>query len=169
MGPFVKWLVFNVIVGLIPYGAVVVATSIDGGRVLFPPSSEILFLALLAFATAFAEIYEGARDRFRRSGIRDLFLLVLALAVPISALLYGFYVHHLQDRPGRAAGVDCAALVGAEAGSVDPSIRARWDAECKEWGRVDAVYFDLSVKVAVVATVIGGFSVLFYGPSRRRW
>jgi len=178
MGPVAKWFVFTIVAGLIPYGLVVSQHHRNTGEWTFPPSPELLFLAVIAFATVLGEIQESDQERRRAPRFRTHYAVLMIFGVVLSAAAYGAFVGGSMTSPGRRAGVDCAAVIdGAEPGAASPRIEAdsvrgalarRWGSECGEWHAVQLRAFHESIWIAGCATALGLLGMLAYGPPMKR-
>ena len=106
MGRLTKWSFFNLMFSAIPYARVVALNPLQSpGSPLPHPSSEILFIAVVATSSALGELWEGeayAPRPERRA--RSRWQLILLAGVLFSSLLYGAYVYATLINPGRAHG-----------------------------------------------------------------
>jgi hypothetical protein len=160
---FTNWLFFNLLFGAIPY-----ALTVALNRLQFPdapllhPSSEVLFLAVVATSSALGNVREGqdgASYGHRRSPGRVLGELILMTGVLISSLLYGAYVYHSLTSPGREYGIDCTAV-----GALD----SEWRLLCAPWMRTQGGFFRWSLWVTALWVVVSTFAVYSNRP-RARW
>jgi hypothetical protein len=171
MGHLTKWLFFNLLFGAIPYTLVVALNQLQSpGSPLLHPSSEVLFIAVVATSSALGELWDGEDHGFpRRSRGRSLMQLILLLGVLSASLLYGAYVYHTLITPGRAYGIDCTAVAeltfrGGEAGAA----LAAWEPVCGRWVRVHAGFFRCSLWVTGFGVIVSTFAMHFFRP-RRSW
>lgn len=163
MGHLTKWLFFNLLFGAIPY-----LLTVALNRLQFPdspflhPSSEVLFVAVVATSSALGELMGERGDPLfarRRSAGRALGELILLAGVLISSLLYGAYVYHSLLSPGRAFGVDCTAV---------KVLALEWKSLCVPWVRAQAGFFRWSLWLTTLWVVISTFAVYSNRP-RARW
>lgn len=170
MGHLTKWLFFNLMFGAIPYALVVALNQLQApGRPRLHPSSEVLFIAVVATSSALGELWDAedhwARPRSPWRGRCQLFLL---LGVLVASLLYGAYVYHSLMSPGRAFAVDCATVASTGRGRVtpDPGILLQWDGPCREWIGVQARFFLVSLWLTSVLVVVSTCAVYMYPATR---
>ena len=63
MGHLTKWLFFNLMFGAIPYALVVALNQLQSpGSPLLHPSSEVLFIAVVATSSALGELWDGEEE-----------------------------------------------------------------------------------------------------------
>ena len=116
------------------------------GSPLLHPSSEVLFIAVVATSSALGEVWDGDEHRFTppvaSSGSCSCFGLSTA------SLLYGAYVYHSLMSPGRASAIDCAAVAMQAAGGRHTAPGAEflvpWVEPCRQWAQVQARSFPIS-------------------------
>jgi hypothetical protein len=183
MGPVGRWFVFTVIAGLVPYGAVVYVSERVTHEWAFPPSSELLFLSLIVFASALGEVLASMEEHRRSPAFRPYYLVGMLAGLALAAFMYGTYVRDAVASPGRLAGVDCAALMEVrptsptdttrpaqwrEADSVRTVLARRWGRECREWYEGQRTTFRQSRWLLGWATALGLIGMLTYGPPMRR-
>jgi hypothetical protein len=175
MGYLTKWLFFTLQFAAAPYVIVVVLN-----RVLWPespllhPSSEVLFIAVIATSSALGELWDGEdHARVPRSPSRIKWQLMMLFGVLASSVLYGAFVYHTLENPGRAHGIDCSVVAewssGARAAPVDPlrsQLIRRWGAACTGWATVQATLFTWSLWMAGVLAVLSTAVVYVYPPRR---
>lgn len=175
MGHLTKWLFFNLLFGAIPYGLTVALNQLQNpDAALLHPSSEVLFIAVVATSSALGELWDAGdvvspRHEKRSRARWQLFLL---FGVLTSSLLYGAYVYATLGSPGRAYGVDCSAL-GEGAimlGATDAwwrELGEQWIGYCAPWRRSQELFFRLSLWMTVVWTAVSVAAM--YWDRSRRW
>lgn len=170
MGQLTKWLFFNLLFSAIPYTLVAALNQLQSpGSALLHPSSEVLFIAVVATSSALGELWDGAGEPYRvyaPSRGRSLAQLLLLMGVMSSSLLYGAYVYHSLMSPGRAYGIDCsvAGLPGGAQGALVPF----GGPLCGSWARVQAGFFRWSVWVTAFWIMASTLALFFFRP-KRRW
>jgi hypothetical protein len=172
MGHLTKWLFFNLMFGAIPYSLVVALNHLQSpGSALLHPSSEVLFIGVVATSSALGELWD-TEDHWTRppSPWRGRWQLFLLLGVLSSSLLYGAYVYHTLLSPGREHGIDCPAvktlIKSAERAAADPSIPGAWSAQCSRWNRVQDRFFLASLWLTAFWVLMSTAGVYLY-PSTR--
>lgn len=173
MGHLTKWLFFNLMFGAIPYTLTVALNQLQSpGSPLLHPSSEVLFIAIVATSTALGELWDGEDHSWARprSPWRSRWQLFLLLGVLTTSLLYGAYVYHTLLSPGRAHGIDCAAVsaLAAQAGidAADRAIATAWGRPCGRWVNVQGRFFLASCWVTAFWVLMSTAGVHFF-PARR--
>jgi hypothetical protein len=176
MGHLTKWLFFNLMFGAIPYGLTVLLNRTQSpGSPLLHPSSEVLFIAVVATSSSLGELWDedeyGSRPR---SHWRARWQLLLLLGVLCSSLLYGAYVYATLGEPGRGGGVDCSVIAAwaLRPGSPTPDpwqaqLMAQWASPCAAWARSQATLFRWSLWTVAVWVPIGTTAMHLYPPRRR--
>jgi len=176
MGHLTKWLFFNLLFGAIPYSLVVALNQLQSpGSPLLHPSSEVLFIAVVATSSALGDLWDREDHPYNaaRSRAHVTAQLVLLLGVLSSSLLYGAYVYHSLMSPGRAYGIDCVAM-GELAASPDGAalgiarVLAGWNQVCGRWVAIQAGFFRWSLWVTGFWVIVSAFAIHFFRP-RRRW
>jgi hypothetical protein len=174
MGHLTKWLFFNLMFGAIPYALVVALNQLQSpGSPLLHPSSEVLFIAVVATSSALGELWDGEEPRQGyppRRG-RAFAQLLLLVGVLSSSLLYGAYVYHSLMSPGKAYGIDCtavAAIVSHPPDAAAGAVLAGWGPMCARWAAVQAGFFRWSLWTTGF-WVITSASVVFLFRPRRGW
>jgi hypothetical protein len=172
MGHLTKWLFFNLMFGAIPYALVVALNHLQPpGSSLLHPSSEVLFIGVVATSSALGELWDVEDHWTRpRSSWRGHLQLFLLLGLLMASLLYGAYVYHSLMSPGRASAVDCAAVVsevgGPQRPRPDPGFLVRWVEPCGEWAAVQARFFLISLWLTGGAALASTIAVYMYSDSR---
>ena len=170
MGHLTKWLFFNLMFGAIPYTLVVALNQLQSpGSPLLHPSSEVLFIAVVATSSALGELWDGKEESvYLRPRRRAQFQLALLLGVLLSSLLYGAYVCHSLLSPGRAYGIDCAALASMASRPVGAEeIVARWAPVCARWSQVQAGFFKASLWLTGFWVIIATWAMHHHRPKWR--
>jgi hypothetical protein len=174
MGHLTKWLFFNLLFGAIPYMLTVALNQLQSpGSPLLHPSSEVLFIAVVATSSALGELWDDNEELSlvrRRSPWRGRWQLFLFLGVLMSSLLYGAYVYHSLLSPGRAHGIDCGAVaaLALETGlPPGPSgVLAEWSAPCHPWVQAQVRFFVASLWMTAFWVVVSTAAVGLF-PARR--
>lgn len=175
MGHLTKWLFFNLMFGAIPYLLTMALNQLQfPGSPLLHPSSEVLFIAVVATSSALGELWDG-EDHWDRQAARAraVWQLMMLFCVLSSSLLYGAYVYATLGNPGRANGLDCSVL-SAWAGSArtpqDPwrtELVSRFGSGCAPWVRSQALFFRVSLWVTLVWTAVS--TAAMYNHPPRKW
>lgn len=152
MGPMLKWFVFTVGAGLLPFAFSAFMRTVYGrtGDGAYN-SPELLFFALMVSAVALGEIHGNSGSRWRRQRFGVCFAILL-FGVVTSAALYGVYVSHEQHSPGARVGVDCR-IFSAGASGAKLAVGEELRLACGEWLDVQSALFLISIWVAVGAGV----------------
>lgn len=175
MGHLTKWSFFNLMFSAIPYALVVALNQLQSpDSPLLHPSSEILFIAVVATSSALGELWEGQDDPlgYPRSTWRVRWQLGMLLGVLSSSLLYGAYVYATLMSPGRAHGVDCSVVASwaATMGSHTPwqsTMMARWGASCASWVASQVMFFRVSLWLTLFWVLLST-AAMYHCPPRRR-
>ena len=167
-----KWLIFHVAFGAVPYfSSVALRYFKDGGENAWRSSPEIIFLVVVASASALGEI---SFSRRKASAGRRFCQVLLAGGALVAAMLYGAYLSEELNSPGREAAVDCEVLVSdvpaPHSASVPllDSLRRRWEPACTRWWRREERYFAFSKELAAFFTVVGAVAIFNFGPLKPR-
>lgn len=168
-----KWLIFHIAFGSVPYFASVALRYFkDGDGDPWRSSPEIIFLVLVACASALSEISFGHR---RSSAWRHGFQVLLGIGVVLAAIVYGAYMGDELGSPGRVAAVDCEAVAaphriepGTPPDPLASTIRRRWRQPCARWEEARERYFMASKWGAIFFTAVGAVATFSFAPSRRR-
>ena len=125
MGPMLRWFVFTIAMGLLPFGFSILLQVLRG----VPPSEwqnspELLFFSVMVSASQLDGIFASpslpgsgeVRGRGLLNGMFGWFLITAILA----AALYGVYVDHARNDPARVINSACAAVVGQVPGPGHP-------------------------------------------------
>lgn len=173
MGHLTKWLFFNLMFGAIPYMLTVALNQLQfPGSPLLHPSSEVLFIAVVATSSALGELWDG-EDHWDRQAARAraVWQLMMLFGVLSSSLLYGAYVYATLSSPGQAHGVDCSALgTWAAMPRRNPwqsELVSRWGTACAPWLRSQVLFFRWSLGAAAVWCVLSTLAMSRNPP--RRW
>lgn len=150
MGPMLRWFVFTIAMGLLPFGFSVLLQALRG----VPPhewqnSPELLFFSVMVCAAQLGGIFDtiSARGRFGRPrhALLSFAFGFFLLAAILSAGLYGVYVD--QERSARACGVNTSFTAEA----------APYANHCSEWLDFQTNLYKFSI---VVAWVVGSFGTV---------
>lgn len=150
-----RWFVFTVGMGLLPFGFLVLQQALRG----IPPgqwqnSPELFFFSIVVCASQLDGIFaslassndrEGDQDR-EKAALVPMFGLFLLGAI-LSAALYGVYVDHARNDPARIIGAVC----GRFPSSTSPDVREH----CTEWLAFQANLFTFSMWTAGALGVLG--------------
>jgi hypothetical protein len=174
MGHLTKWLFFNLLFGAIPYLLTVALNRLQSPESpLLHPSSEVLFIAVVATSSALGELWDRSEPfRTSETAWRARWQLVLLAGVLLSSLLYGAYVYATLGSPGRPHGIDCSAVSGwaAAPAPLDASradVVRRWGSVCAPWTRSQGMFFRWSVWNTGVWACLSTAAMYLYPP--RRW
>lgn len=174
MGHLTKWLFFSLMFGAIPYALVAALNQLQSpGSPLLHPSSEILFIAVVATSSALGELWDqDGRGYTPREPGRIGWQLMMLVGVLISSLLYGAYVYATLMGPGRAHGVDCSAVVSwmPTPGRSDPwkaEMVRQWGGVCVPWVRSQALFFCVSLGLTLICAAVSTAAIYRFPP--RRW
>ncbi len=138
MGSLLRWFVFSVAFGLLPFAFSVLLRLLHGE----PPSlvqnaPELLFLALMLSAIQMGEgMVSGTRARGGAGAARDAAFCLFLLIAVLSAVVYGVHAQALRTSP--------CTFASAPA---DPS--------CTGWVTFQSNVYTLSVWTAALAAGIG--------------
>jgi hypothetical protein len=170
MGHLTKWLFFNLMFGAIPYALVVALNQLQSpGSPLLHPSSEVLFIAVVATSSALGELWDGEEQPYvPRSAWRGRWKLFLLLGVLASSLLYGAYVYHTLMSPGRAYGIDCAAASGLNGSpaAFPPGLPPEHVRACRRWAQIQARFFLVSLWLTGFLVLVSTIAVGVF-PARK--
>ncbi len=157
MGPMLRWFVFTIGMGLLPFGFSVLLQALRG----VPPdgwqsSPELLFFSVMVSASQLDGIFTSlsttrgpeARARALLSAMFGLFLLSGILA----SAFYGVYVDQARSDPARVIGTACATLLAQPSAAGEP---AAMRAHCAEWLSFQSNLFTFSAWIAGLAGMIG--------------
>lgn len=174
MGPLTKWLFFNLMFGAIPYALTVALNQLQSpGSPLLHPSSEVLFIAVVATSSALGELWEGDEHwSGRPARARAIWQLTMLFGVLSTSLLYGAYVYATLENPGRTHGLDCS-VIASWAAAPRPhepwrtELVARFGSVCAPWVRSQALFFRVSLWFTLGWVVLSTAAVYNHPP--RRW
>lgn len=149
MGSMLRWYVFTVAMGLLPFGFSALLQTLRG----VPPgewqnSPELLFFSVMLCAVQLGGIFDTLSQRppvgrLRKSLLSFAFAFFLLAAV-LSAGLYGVYIDH--ERGARMCqGAVTSFIAPAPAGG----------GHCAEWLDFQTNLYHLSIVIAVTAGVFG--------------
>lgn len=133
--------------GAIPYALTVALNPVQHpGSSLLHPSSEVLFIAVVATSSALGALWDEDPREYPRAKSRSRWPVVLLVGVLLSSLLYGAYVYHSLMTPGREHGIECARVADL---AVTPHSLPRdigelvsgWGPICTRWARVQVRFF----------------------------
>ena len=175
MGHLTKWLFFNLTFGAIPYALVVALNQLHApGPPRLHPSSEVLFIALVATSSALGELWDDGEPWGRRPYPhgRSYWRLGMLFGVLSTSLLYGAYVYATLGNPGRAHGVDCSIIATWTDAREAPDpwrteLVSRWSAACRPWARTQSLFFLCSAWLTAGWVLVSTIAMYRYRP--RRW
>jgi hypothetical protein len=157
MGPMLRWFVFTIAMGLLPFGFSVLLQALRG----VPPdqwqnSPELLFFSVMVSASQldgiFASLSTPSRgDEGWRTLLSAMFGAFLLCAI-LAAALYGVYADQARNDPARVIGAACAKILAQPAADVAP---ASMRDHCIEWLAFQGNLFTFSLWMAGVAGVMG--------------
>jgi hypothetical protein len=158
MRPLLRWLVFNVGFGLLPFGFSILLGLLHGEAPRFVQNApELLFFTLMLCAIQMGESFAApGGGNGRRGTLRDAAFCGFLLVGVITAALYGVYVQAARGMAPAGGGNACAAA------SPEPG-RA-----CAGWVTFQSNVFSLSVVLAV-AIGIAGTAAQWIRTRRSRW
>jgi hypothetical protein len=170
MGHLTKWIFFNLLCGAIPYALTVALNQLQyPGTPLLHPSSEVLFIAVVATSSALGELWDGDHWTSRPTPGRSHWQLGMLAGVLSSSLLYGAYAYATLSTPGRAYGIDCSILGELTTGSRGswPSQFAQWSSMCAPWAGTQALFFRASLWLTALWVILSTAAMSRNPP--RRW
>lgn len=136
MNRMLKWFLFNGFFGLLPFGFSVLFRSLREPHGGLQASPELLFFSIVVSAAGLAELVGNMPEQGWSRLLLGLGGAGLLAGAVVSASLYGVYVDHTFNTPGRELGIDCSLF----------------DPEADLDGRIDAVTADgLRASVATLA------------------
>lgn len=149
MGPMLRWFVFTIAFGLLPFGVSILLQSLSEGAGMVPHSPALLFFAVMICAAQLGAIFGTFLDAQRQGSdnreiLSPLFGVFLLGAV-FSAAMYGVYMHHELNDPGLRWNTSCSR----------PGVKVDG---CSQWLVFRVNLFTLSVWVAAFAGVVGTWS-----------
>jgi hypothetical protein len=147
MGPMLRWFVFTIAFGLLPFGVAVLLQLLSGRAAMVPHSPALLFFAVMICAAQVGAIFSSfldAQGSDKREILSPLFGVFLLGAV-FSAAMYGVYMHHDLNDPGLQWNTSCSR----------PGVKVDG---CSQWLMFRVNLFTLSVWVAAFAGVLGTWS-----------
>lgn len=157
MGPMLRWFVFTIGMGLLPFGFSVLLQALRG----VPPhqwqnSPELLFFSVMVSASQLDGIFASlgapkGNDGVPRTLLSAMFGLFLLSAI-VAAALYGVYADLARNDPARVIGAACAALLAQAPVAGEP---AALRAHCAEWLSFQSNLFTLSAWIAGMVGVLG--------------
>lgn len=157
MGPMLRWFVFTITFGLLPFGFSVLLQALHGsGAGPWQNSPELLFFSVMVCSAQMAEIFTSLTTssgllKRRRSLLSWMFCVFLIGGV-CSAMLYGVYVDHERS----ARWLIQAGCPPTREELMMVEVNARGDlAICKEWLEFQTNLFRFSIWMAVLAAVFG--------------
>jgi hypothetical protein len=173
MGHLTKWFFFNLLCGAIPYALTVALNQLQyPGTPLLHPSSEVLFIAVVASSSALGEVWEGEENRFLAAhASRAKWQLAILIAILVASLLDGAYAYATLSGPGKAHGLDCLAIAQWPPAGADDAWRsgvlARWGSACAAWAQTQALFFRCSLWLTAGCVVVSMGAM--YANPHRRW
>lgn len=168
MGHLTKWVYFNLLFGAIPYGFVVALTQLQSpGAPVLHPSVEVLFIAIVATSSALGELWDADHHAWIRpvSPWKGRWKLFLLTGVLVTSLLYGAYVYHTLQSPGRVAGIDCGVISGVSSPAGEPASRVLvrpWMQACNHWAQVQARFYAVSLWMTGFFALASSVAVYLY-------
>jgi hypothetical protein len=135
MGPMLRWFVFTITMGLLPFGFSILLQVLRG----VPPSEwqnspELLFFSVMVSASQLDGIFasfslSGSGEDEGRGLLNGMSGCFLITAI-VAAALYGVHVDHARNDPARVVGSACAAVVRQVSAQGHP---AGIEQHCGEW------------------------------------
>jgi uncharacterized protein (DUF2342 family) len=150
MGPMLRWFVFTMGMGLLPFGFSVLLQVLRG----VPPerwqsSPELLFFSVMVSASQLDGISTSLASPARegeggsRGLLSAMFGLFLLCAITTAAL-YGVYADMGRNDPARVVGSTCVAVVAQASIASESAMREH----CTEWLSFQHNLFTLSMWMA---------------------
>lgn len=165
MGPMLRWVVFTLLFGLLPFALSVLLQLLQGNGVAWWRSTpELLFFSVMVCAVEMGELFGSLSSAEHRPARPDLlagaFCLLLLVSV-LSSGLYGVHVHQQRDPEWIAMASACGPLLQNRgvADAADPST-------CAAWVVFQGNLFTLSTGVAALVAGVG--TVMEWIRMRRR-
>ncbi|HEX2079394.1 MAG TPA: hypothetical protein VHG08_16835 [Longimicrobium sp.] len=164
MSRMLKWFLFTGFFGLLPFGFSVLFKSLREPHGVLESSPELLFFSIVVSAAGVAELVGNMPEHGWKKVLLAAGGAVLLAGAVISASLYGVYVDHTFNTPGRELGLNCSLfdpqenLHGRVGGLTADSLRAsvRTIAEdCREWMDFQRRVFKLSIWLALALGFVG--------------
>jgi hypothetical protein len=160
MGPMLRWFVFTIGMGLLPFGFSVLLQTLRG----VPPSGwqnspELLFFSVMISAVQMGEIFcalsNGTEMKPLKRTALSVFFCVFLLGAILGSLLYGVYADHERYDPALAVGARCSAPVLAPGYLHRPDPGASLARACEEWLDFQTNLYTFSIGLAAVLGVTG--------------
>jgi hypothetical protein len=158
MGPMLRWYVFTIAMGLLPFGFSVLLQSLRG----VPPSEwqnspELLFFSVMVSASQLGGIFATLSTGRGRGGTWPAFLSMMFVLISaiVSAALYGVYVDQERNLMRLAPGLGCAGVLE---GVVPEAMTGAIVEACMEWLDFQTNLFTFSIWMAGAVGVLGTFT-----------
>jgi hypothetical protein len=124
MGPMLRWFLFTIGFGLLPFALAVVLRELGGGRVgAALTSPALLFFAVMVCAAQVSGLLvtlsAGEPIPRNRRDLLSAFFAVFLLGGVFSAMLYGVYVNHELNDPALRWNTACSRAGGKLDGCAD--------------------------------------------------
>ena len=147
MGPMLRWFLFTIAFGLLPFALSMLLNAFGGGRVgAALTSPALLFFAVMVCAAQVSGLLVTlSAEKPIAPSRRDLLSAcfgVFLLGGVFSAMLYGVYVNHELNDPGVRWNATCSR-VGVKLDG------------CAEWLNFRMNLFTFSIWVAAFAALVG--------------
>lgn len=163
MGPMLRWYVFTIGMGLLPFGFSALQQALRG----IPPSEwqnspELFFFSIVVCASQLDGIFASLSLPGKADGnqaaaqklLVPMFGFFLFIAI-LAAALYGVYVDLARNDPARVVGAACAVAGGLQpSGSLPSTVREH----CTQWLAFQGNLFTFSMWMAGVVGVMGTVS-----------
>lgn len=145
-----RWFVFTIGMGLLPFGFSVLLQTLRGiapGQ--WQNSPELFFFSSVVCASQLDGIFASLASIKRRAGDRERALLVATfglflLGAILAAALYGVYVDHARNDPARVIGATC----GVAGGRTPSYTLAGVQEHCSQWLAFQGNLFTFSLWMA---------------------
>lgn len=157
MGPMLRWFVFTIGMGLLPFGFSVllqILRSVPPGE--WQSSPELLFFSVMVSASQLDGISTSLASPGREGesltrGLLGAMFGFFLLSAIVTAALYGVYADLGRNDPARVVGAACAAVVAQVPAASDPLMREH----CTGWLAFQGNLFTLSMWIAGTIGLMG--------------
>lgn len=149
MGPMLRWVVFTLLFGLLPFAFSVLLQLLQGNGVAWWRSTpELLFFSVMVCAVEMGELFGSLSEPNpapERPGWLAVAFCCFLLAAVLSSGVYGLHVYQQRDGEWLADAAACGPFLGG----AGPA-RSGAAADCTQWVVFQGNLFTLSVFFAAV-------------------